>query len=77
MMEVRELMDALGPAATAEQAAALLEHPQTEEAHLLAESTSTSLFPGGVPLGDGSPDHGASARNNREPHAVATHEKHS
>lgn len=35
MMEVRELMDALGPAATAEQAAALLEHPQTEEAHVL------------------------------------------
>jgi hypothetical protein len=36
MMEVRELMDALGPAASAEQAVALLEHPQTEEAHLLA-----------------------------------------
>jgi len=36
MMEVRELMDALGPAASAEQAAALLEHPQTEQAHVLA-----------------------------------------
>ena len=40
-------------------------------------STSTALFPGGVPLGDGSPDRGASARNDRELHAVATHEKHS
>ena len=36
MMEVRELMDALGSAASAEQAAALLEHPQTEEVHVLA-----------------------------------------
>ena len=35
-MEVRELMDALGPSATAEQASALLEHPKTEEAHVLA-----------------------------------------
>ena len=36
MMEVRELMDALGPAASAEQGVALLEHPQTEEGHVLA-----------------------------------------
>jgi len=40
-------------------------------------STSNALFPGGVPLGDGPPDHGSSARNDREPHAVATREKHS
>ena len=40
-------------------------------------STSTSLFPGGVPLGDGSGERGASARNDRKPHPVATHEKHS
>ncbi len=39
-------------------------------------STSNSLFPGG-PLGDGPLDHGASARNDREPHTVATREKHS
>ena len=36
MMEVRELVDTLGPAATAEQAAAFLGHPQSEEAHVLA-----------------------------------------
>ena len=35
MMELRELMDALGPAATAKQAAAFLEHPQSEQAHVL------------------------------------------
>lgn len=40
-------------------------------------STSTELFPGGVALGGRSPDAGAPATNDAEPHTVATREKHS
>ena len=40
-------------------------------------STSTELFPSGVPRRSRSPDQAASARDNAEPQTVATHEKHS
>jgi hypothetical protein len=36
MMEIRELVQRIGPATTAEDAMELLDHPQAEEAHILA-----------------------------------------